>query len=282
MIKTELQKQYCNYPSFIFAKSNTSLPSLPTIHTIGQHFIELNEVDSTNTYAIELIKANLAAHGTVVFAHHQFAGRGQYGRKWDAQPGENITCSVVVDIQWLPVFKHFFLSAATALAVHDLVSNYLGAQTKIKWPNDIYWNDSKAGGILIETVYNQQQAKFAVVGIGLNINQENFPEQLTKAVSFYQVNGVKYDLLVLTKALCSYLNTRYEALLQLQLKELLTAYNEHLFKRDEWVKLKKGNTSFNCIVLKVNELGELQVANALQTSFAFGEVEWVLGNKANS
>lgn len=276
MIKTDLPKQYCNYPSFIFAKSNTSLPSLPTIHTIGQHFIELNEVNSTNTYAIELIKANLAAHGTVVFAHHQFAGRGQYGRKWDAKPGENITCSVVVDIQWLPVFKHFFLSAAVALAVHDFVRKYLGIKTKIKWPNDIYWNDSKAGGILIETVQNQQQTKFAVVGIGLNINQENFPEQLTNAISFYQVNGKKYDLIKLTKTLCGYLNKRYVELQQLPQNELLSAYNEHLFKRNEIVKLKKGNTSFNCIVLGVNELGELQVAQALKPSFAYGEVEWVL------
>src|SRR6202012_5219150 len=98
-----------------------------------------------------LATAGMAPHGTLVFAHDQWAGKGQRGRSWNSNPGANIVLSAVLEPVVLPLQQAFGLSVAVALACRDFFSSYAGSDvTTIKWPNDLYWNDRKAGGILIE------------------------------------------------------------------------------------------------------------------------------------
>jgi BirA family biotin operon repressor/biotin-[acetyl-CoA-carboxylase] ligase len=262
-----------NLVRFNFVKNSNSLPALPAKTAIGQPFIELNEVDSTNMYAMEQIQANMAGHGTAFFAHHQTAGKGQRGKTWIASKDAHIALSVVTDMSFLLPSEQFQLSVAAALAVYDFFSKYAGDETAIKWPNDLYWRDRKAGGILIENSIKGTRWESAVIGIGININQPSFPPELKNPVSLKQITGKNFDPVALAKELCSCLENRYQDLVNRRFAHMLIDYNELLYKRRQKVRLKKNNAVFNCVIEGVSASGELQVSGGL--GFQFGEVEWL-------
>src|SRR5450755_322744 len=140
------------------------------------------------------VQTGMASQGTIFFAHEQLAGKGQRGKSWSSQPGENIIMSVVLEPEFLPVSRQFPLSACVALACHDFFSRYAGArETFIKWPNDLYWRDRKAGGILIENSFRGNKWMAAIAGIGVNINQVSFPETVRNPVSLRQITGRNHD-----------------------------------------------------------------------------------------
>jgi BirA family biotin operon repressor/biotin-[acetyl-CoA-carboxylase] ligase len=236
--------------------------------------MELPEVESTNMYAMEQLQANLAGHGAAFFAHHQTAGRGQRGKTWRSEPGTHIAISVVTDCSFLSLANPFPISVAVSLATHDLFSKYAGDETSIKWPNDLYWRDRKAGGILIENIVRGHAWPWSVVGIGININQGSFDPALKNPVSLKQISGKHHDPLLLAKELCDHLEQRYRQLLEGGFEKMLTQYNEHLFRREQKTRLKKGAVVFNCIIEGVSDMGELKVSGGMR--FQFGEVEWAL------
>ncbi len=243
---------------------------------IGQPFIELTEVESTNIHAMSRLQGGLADHGTAFFAHHQTAGKGQRGKSWLDEPGNNIALSVIMDCSFLSPANQFPLSVMVALAGRDLFSQYGGDETFVKWPNDIYWRDRKAGGILIENLVRGSIWQASVVGIGINVNQTNFPELLKNPVSLKQVTGKHFNPVHLAQELCGYLEQRYEQLKASDFDTMCKEYNRHLFKRGELVKLKSGTRSFECIINGVSVNGELEVSGAEKDRFRFEEVEWVI------
>src|SRR5690242_6119133 len=113
-----------------------------------------------------LVRAGMAQHGTVVFTHDQTKGKGQRDKLWVSQKGRNVAMSVVIEPN-LPAPELFLLSMMTAVGVCDLFRSYVHEGIKIKWPNDIYWCDRKAAGILIENLWQGSEWKSAVVGIGI-------------------------------------------------------------------------------------------------------------------
>jgi len=240
-----------------------------------------------------MIQAKLAAHGMACFAYEQTKGKGQRGKTWNSEKAANIILSVILNTSFLQLHQQFYLSAAIALAVHDFFSKYAGTETKIKWPNDIYWRDRKAGGILIETkVASNQETMdgrrltvgsrqitpwpWAVAGMGININQTVFAKSIKNPVSLKQITGKDFDSAALAKELCSFIEKRFFQLQKGNFKKLLKEYNRQLFKLNEKVKLKKANIVFNCFIKGVNEMGELLVDGYSQDSFVWGEIEWVL------
>jgi BirA family biotin operon repressor/biotin-[acetyl-CoA-carboxylase] ligase len=239
--------------------------------------MELPEVGSTNIYAMERLQVAVAGHGAAFFAHYQYAGKGQHGKNWSAEPGNNIILSVILDTSFLLITQQFHLSIMVALACHDLFSKYAADETKIKWPNDIYWRDRKAGGILVENVIRGNKWQWAVAGTGININQSRFPPNLVnRAVSLKQITGKQYDVVALARELCAAMQQRYTQLQAGEFDLMLAAYNQHLFKKGEDAKLKKDTISFNCTIKEVNANGELLVTDGIQDRFRFGEVSWLL------
>ncbi len=243
---------------------------------IGQPFIQFDTINSTNSYAIDSLQANLAAHGTAYFAHHQTAGKGQRGKEWITEQNSNIILSVIVDTCSLAIHQQFKLSVAVALACCDFFNNYAGDDTSIKWPNDIYWRDRKAAGILIENIIKGNAWQWAVVGIGMNINQTTFGGKAKNPVSLKQITGKQFDTVELAKELCDCLEKRYQQLLATDFTTFLDEYNQHLYKAGQTVKLKKDTATFNCTIKQVNTNGQLEVSGAAKDYFEFGEVEWVL------
>lgn len=259
-----------------FVKNTNSLARIPPKSTIGLPFMELSTVDSTNIYAMDRLQANLAAHGTVYFAHNQTAGKGQHGKKWVAEAGNNIAISVVLDVSFLSLSHQFPLSMMVSLACYDFFSRYAGDETRIKWPNDLYWRDRKAVGILIENQIRGNKWQGAVAGIGINVNQTSFPAGVRNPVSLKQITGKTFSPVALAKELCGDLDRRYHQLQKGMEEAFLIEYNSVLYKRKEAVKLKTGPVVFTGTIEGVSATGNLQVESGVKRSFRFGELEWVL------
>ncbi|MBS1916281.1 MAG: biotin--[acetyl-CoA-carboxylase] ligase [Bacteroidetes bacterium] len=249
-------------------------PHTPDYYSIGNPFIELQSVDSTNNYAMAQVHEGLALPGTAYFAHEQFAGKGQRGKVWLTKPGENIMMSVVLPIQTLSVNEQFVLSACIALSCFDLLNSYLAGEIFIKWPNDLYVNDRKTGGILIENIISGENWKCAIVGIGININQTIFDERLPNPTSLQQETGQLFDAVTLAKELCACIEKRFFQLNKKSTEKIIDEYNKVLYKKGKPVRLKKDNIVFETVIEKVNSKGELITKDVIERSFGFGEVEF--------
>ena len=254
---------------------------LPSVtNPLGTPFIELQSVDSTNNYALARIHEGMAQHGTCFFAREQTAGKGQRGKFWATETDANLTISIVLKPDFLQSFQQFQLSAAVAVATQHFFSNYGGSQTKIKWPNDLYWKEKKAGGILIENIIRNQELgigiwEWAVLGIGININQTTFPGNLPNPVSLKQITGQHFDTLQSARDLCQSVDHFYKKLMSEGFDPILEAYNQFLYKKNETVKLKKNTRSFETVIKGVSETGQLITRHAIEERFDFGEIEWV-------
>lgn len=269
-------------------------------------FIELSTVDSTNNYALSQLHAGLAQHGSTFFAHEQVTGKGQRGKSWTTEKDTALILSIVISPHPLKLRQQFQLSACVAVSVYEFFRKYAGDATRIKWPNDLYWHDRKAGGILIENIIgsrrksearsqksendhssimgqpvtgNKQQATdwlWAVAGIGININQILFPGELRNAISLRQITGISFDPVELAKELCGVVDRNFKNLITNGFENIYASYLSYLYKINEPVKLKKGNRIFEGIVKSVSPGGELVVQHAIEEEFGFGEIEWVI------
>ena len=228
---------------FALPKNSNLLQDQAILFPLGHPFIELDTVDSTNNYAMAQVQQSAVSHGLAYFAHHQTAGKGQRGKSWTTNPGENLILSVILQPTNLNQNELFFLSAAIANACYDFFNKYARDHTSIKWPNDIYWRDRKAGGILIENVFRSDVLTYSVVGIGININQTSFDAKLTNPISLKQITGISYEPVTLAKELCENLTAHY-ARLQSRREEIIEYYNSHLYRRGEQVKLRRKKRGF--------------------------------------
>ena len=243
--------------------------------SIGHPYIILPIIDSTNNYAMRQIQAGLANHGTTWFALEQTAGKGQRGKSWLTTPNLNIMFSAVITPGLLPN-RQFLLSATVALACYDFYKKYAGDETRIKWPNDVYWRDRKAGGILIENVFRGADWLYAVVGIGININQISFDPSLPNPVSLKQITGKDFDAAEMGKELCLAIENRYQTLQTVGIDAIMEQYQQVLYKMHQPVTLKKGTIIFETTIRGVSDNGRLLTKDVIEREFDFGEVELII------
>lgn len=221
-----------------------------------------------------LIRAAMARHGAAVFAQEQTRGKGQRSRSWASETGQNIALSMILEPSALDPQLPFLLSMAAALAAADLFRSFVPDEVSIKWPNDLYWRDRKAAGILIENLWQGNRWTFAVAGIGVNINQTDFGTLATRAVSLKQITGKTEDPETLAIQLCACMETRYRQLLG-DPSSIAKAYNDQLYKKGETVRFKKDNRIFDARIDGVNEQGQLLLYHGLPESVEVGSVEWL-------
>ncbi|HUS01075.1 MAG TPA: biotin--[acetyl-CoA-carboxylase] ligase [Chitinophagaceae bacterium] len=248
------------------------------MHTLVNSFMILTRVDSTNNYAMASIRDGIAKHGSAWFSYEQTHGKGRRGKTWRTEKGKNIILSIAADTRFLTVSQQFRLNIATSLACLDFFGKYGGDETKIKWPNDIFWNDRKAGGILIENIIKGNTWQWAVIGIGININQTEFNlDAVFKPVSLKQITGKEFDVIELAKELHEAILKRYEALRNNGFEKMLVEYKQKLFGLDRSVKLKRDNVVFETIIKGVSPRGKLITVDTNEREFDFDEVEWING-----
>lgn len=246
------------------------------MHYNIESFHILECVDSTNNYAMQQVKNDNAKDADAWFAIEQTNGKGRRGKHWQANKGENIILSIVINTLFLKIYEQFRLTVAASLACYDLLKKYANGNTKIKWPNDLFYSDSKAGGILIENVIQGNVWQWAVIGIGININQIDFNLDGALPVSLKIITGKTYDPVELGKELYTLIIKRISALKANKYVSMLEEYNYVLYKRNEKVKLRMQNITFEITVGGVSSAGQLQTLDSLSRNFNFDEIEWIL------
>ncbi len=243
-------------------------------------FIELQSIDSTNNYARSLISEGLAQDGTAVFAHEQWAGKGQRGKKWLSEKGSNIILSILAKPGNLGISQQFEISLCTSVSLFQFFNQYTNGDCSIKWPNDLYWQDRKAGGILIENVIRGTGATaswdWVIIGIGINVNQVEFPPELKNAVSLKQITGREQDPVLLAKELAGTWQKNFNTLLTSGAGYFFEEYQKHLFKNGQTARFKKDNRIFEAVISGITPEGRLIVNHSLRETYSVGEVELLL------
>lgn len=245
---------------------------------VGQNLITLNEVDSTNTYLKNILSISRpVSEGTVIMAESQYAGRGQQQNKWHSEPGKNLAFSILLNPVFLPVANQFDLTRAISLGVYDALQPLLGDGLKIKWPNDVYYNDGKLGGILIENILQGHKIKHSVIGIGLNINQADFPDWVPNPVSVKQILQRDEDKNAILSDICSHIEGWYLKLKAGKADEIREAYLSILYWLNQPRKFRSNGEMFEGAIKTVRENGLLVVENNFNTEleFNFKQIEFL-------
>lgn len=235
----------------------------------------IDTTDSTNNYAMALIQKGIAIDGNAVFAMEQTNGRGRRGREWKSDNGDNIILSISLQMQWLPILQQFHLSVAVALGCFDLLSKYAPGKVSVKWPNDLFINDTKAGGVLIENTIKGTLWQWAVIGVGLNINQTDFEATNLNATSLSMVTKKTFPVFQLAEELYEFILKRIGDLKSGQFLSMLETYNRYLFARNKEVMLKKQGNILETKITGVSDAGQLITRDKIERKFNFDEVEFM-------
>ncbi len=244
---------------------------------IGEPFIVLDSIDSTNIHAMRLASGQDVGHGTVFFARSQTSGKGQRGRSWHSEANASILMSAVIDPVGIEDGCGFPLILAAALAGSDLLREWMPGEVSVKWPNDLYWHDRKAGGILIENILRGGRCRRSVIGIGINVNQSDFDDSLPNPVSMYQATGKTHDVIALARRLCAALERRLEELVSGGRQSMLSEYNGRLYGRGREMSFQDTSGRFTGIVQDVSAEGVLALARPEIAHYRHGELEFLMG-----
>ena len=216
--------------------------------------------------------------GDIILAQCQTAGRGQRGHTWESRDGENLTFSLLLEPLFLPPSEQFLISECVALGVCDALLHY-GIEVQIKWTNDIYIGDRKLAGILIEHKLQGSALARTVAGIGLNVNQKAFSDDLPNPISMAQAADREFDREEVLQTVATSLMARYEQLRDGGAKELQVDYHQRLYRlgQEHCYALPDGSR-FRGIIRGVEPTGALRIENERGEllSFLFKEVEFVI------
>lgn len=205
---------------------------------LGKDVIYLTECHSTNDEALDRLRRREIAEGSIIITDHQTKGRGQRGNLWHSESGLNLTFSLLLQPNFLAPSEQFYLNMIISLAVVELLSDY-SADLKIKWPNDILHDtDGKLGGILIENIINQTGIEYAVIGVGVNINQTKF--SFPRVTSLKLLAGQDQDRWEVFRLLVAKIEKRYMSLKKGELKKIRSDYLAKLFRLEEWFYFDDG------------------------------------------
>lgn len=229
-----------------------------TTQWLGQGLLYFEELDSTNTYVKQLPREEIS-HGLLCITDNQTHGRGQYEKNWESQPGKNLTFTIVLTPNQNNRFH--VITLAFARCIVQELEELTGLEACIKWPNDIYVGGKKIGGLLTESVFSGNKIDRVVVGIGLNINQQHFSEELQHlAASLLLLTDKEFgreELLAKLLSRMEYAYGRWQKVETALLKEI----NQKIIGYGKWVKLQvNGKVRDEPVkVLGINENGELLV-----------------------
>jgi BirA family biotin operon repressor/biotin-[acetyl-CoA-carboxylase] ligase len=240
---------------------------------LGKNLVILPECPSTNTLAAEMSQAGQAGEGTVVITHNQTSGRGQRGNTWESGKGLNLTFSLILHPVFLRVTDQFQLNKMVALGVHDVVKNY-SEGTRVKWPNDIMIGDKKTGGILIENQLTGDRLSRSVIGIGLNVNQQQFASATASSVSLQ--SGKHIDLVKMFDELMQSIEWRYLELKRGGVEKLDADYLGAMYRIDEVSRFVIADSETEGIIRGVDDHGKLVVEiDEAVRSFDLKEIKYV-------
>ena len=240
------------------------------------NIIPIETVTSTNDYLKELAHKEVLEEGTVIVTVNQTEGKGQRGNVWESEAGKNITCSILLYPSFLPIQRYFLLSEAIGLGVKETLDAYVAGIT-VKWPNDIYYDEHKIAGILIENELIGNEYKLSVVGIGININQERFLSNALRPISLKQITGRDYDTETFLIELVRNILYRYERLKEGDTESLIRMYHDALYRKTGFHRYEADEGIFYARIDRVSDDGFLHLITDgnEERSYAFKNVRFV-------
>jgi len=227
---------------------------------IGQHMIYEAVCASTNSLAARCLDQMDIPAGTVVITDHQYQGRGQRGHVWYSEPNKNLTFSVILYPTFLATQQSFSLNIITTLAIQHVLALYIPNGLSIKWPNDIYYQDKKLGGILIENMLEKRKLKTSTIGIGLNVNQVCFT--LPTSTSLSLVCQRTFSLQELLTQILVRLESNYLQLRAQDSAGLQAAYLKNMYWIHEIHTFRDTTGTFQGSINGIDATGRLMVAQA--------------------
>jgi len=242
---------------------------------LGKDVHFLPECHSTNDTALKLVREKKAQEGTIVICENQTQGKGQRGNSWMAEPGKNLTFSLVLRPDFLDISEQFYLNMTVSNSIRKLLQEYI-PNLKVKWPNDLVIPGiGKIGGILIENTFSGEGWENSVVGIGLNVNQLNF--NTPGAISLSKLTGNQFDLEELFRLLVTQLEQGYILLKKGKWNEIKAEYLHNLFLKDSLSKFSSDGKEFFGIITGVSHEGKLEISleNGDQVFFGLKELSFI-------
>lgn len=233
--------------------------------------IKLNAIDSTNSFLKELATNSTLENFTVVLSNNQIKGRGQQMNNWVSEPYKNLTISVFVKDFDLEIYQQKYLNFVVCLSVFKVLKDKKIEHLSIKWPNDILAGNKKISGILIENTFKGNKIKNSIIGIGLNVNQEKFPDFLKNASSLKTLTKKDFDLDVLLTDLITKMKDEFKVLTAKNYEKLENDYLNVLYKKNTPTMFKNSkDVLFMGIIRGLSKSGNLLVELENETIKEFG------------
>lgn len=243
----------------------------------------LQTVHSTNSFLRELNGGDASFDMELATTEFQTAGRGQKGNSWESEKSKNLLFSILLHPVYVQPSKQFCISEAIALAVvkslKEIVADELVAKDfSVKWPNDIYWKNKKIAGILIENELFGSTIRDCIVGVGININQQNFISDAPNPVSLYNILGVNTNVEELLDAIIKQFVANVSMIENGQTALLHNEYMDSLFRRKGIYPYRDADSEFMATIKDVREDGRLILTDSddKERIYEFKEVAIVL------
>ncbi|UZD24305.1 biotin--[acetyl-CoA-carboxylase] ligase [Algoriphagus halophytocola] len=226
---------------------------------LGKDIHFLPECHSTNDIALDLVRQNQAHEGGIVICAHQTHGKGQRGNHWFSQAGQNLTFSIILKPDFMDISEQFYLNMSISNSIRSIMQDYLPT-LKVKWPNDLLVPGvGKLGGILIENTFSGKEWEYAVVGIGLNVNQTVFGSGIPTSLSL--MTGSTFNLEELFRLLITRIEQGFIQLRKGKWAEIKSEYLMHLYQLDAWCKYSASGKHFQGKIVGISNEGRLEVLN---------------------
>ncbi len=234
--------------------------------------ITLPEATSSNTIAMSMAREESIQEGTIINVLHQTQGKGQGNHLWHSLASQNLTFSMILYPEFLSVSEQFMLSKTIAVAIASFVNSSID-NVYIKWPNDIYVNEKKISGILIENLITGNKISCSIIGIGININQVAFPKEIQNPTSLSLETKKEYNVNTLLLSLQKKLLHWYSLLKQEKYKIISTSYHKRLLGKNEIGYFLKNDSLFEAKLLCVDDKGFLHLnVHGKEQMYAVGEI----------
>ncbi len=232
---------------------------MATIH----HF---DTLPSTNGY-LELLDIDNIEEFTIIFAREQTNGKGQRGNYWHSEAGKNLTISILLHPTTIKASQQFILTQSISLAIIDCIASVIPPDNNlyVKWPNDIYVGTKKICGTLIQTTIKHNVIANAICGIGLNVNQKTFPDNIPNPISLHQIVGKDIELDELMQTMITCIEKRYLAIKEEKIEELQADYKSRLMNCDKTARYIYQGQEIRATITGTDTYGRLKLTTEAGT-----------------
>ena len=240
-------------------------------------YIHIEQIDSTNAY-LQRQQSETDIRNWVVSAGEQTAGKGMGSNGWESEVGKNLTFSLALDVSFLPAERQFLLSEAVALGIYDPLCSLVSKEKLlIKWPNDIYFENRKLAGILINSTIKSNKMDVSIIGIGLNINQMQFKDWPTHPISLKQITGKDYDLQPLLEQVVESIYNKVETL-KTGANAIENEYLQRLYRYRTWADYEVDGKVLQLFIMGIDAFGRLMLVDEDNNSYCYDikEIKFII------